>query len=182
MGPTEAIGTLPTPLDAPPIWVRVAMERSPDGRVFAKSITPLPVLLAVEPVASDRLLVEVLYDRGSRLEMWTPSTYATNPRATVPADLGTGWLCGIVGRVDRDRVLVEIGAGPARAWEHRRSRIALLDLRGTPRLTALTPITADRVQPLTVEADGALVGIEEAARVVRWRDGGTKREVLFPRP
>lgn len=182
VGPTEAIGTLPTPLDAPPIWVRVAMERSPDGRVFAKSITPLPVLLAVEPVASDRLLVEVLYDRGSRLEMWTPSTYATNPRATVPADLGTGWLCGIVGRVDRDRVLVEIGAGPARAWEHRRSRIALLDLRGTPRLTALTPITADRVQPLTVEADGALVGIEEAARVVRWRDGGTKREVLFPRP
>lgn len=182
VGPTTAIATLPAPIDDPPTWVGVTMERSLDGRVFAKSIRPLPDLLAVEPVASDRLLVEARYDRGSELQLWRHGTFETNPRATVPADLGTGWLCGLVGRVDRNRVLVEIGAGPDRTWEHRRSRLALLDLRGTPRLTALTPTTADGVQPLTVEDDGALVGIEAAARIVRWRDGGTKREVLFPRP
>jgi hypothetical protein len=59
--------------------------------------------------------------------------------------------------------------------------VALLHA-GSARLEPLTPWSAASFETVALEDDGAYVAIADDRRVVRFRDAGRVREVLFPRP
>jgi hypothetical protein len=122
----------------------------------------------------------VLRSDAGGLSIWRPET--DDRRPIVVEGGGTERPLAFadpVRRVAGDRWLLTVATSldPAAA----RWATGLLDL-GTGTLRLLTPWSARPVRTVALEPEGSFVAIEEDRRVVRFREGGATREVLYPRP
>ncbi|HVG94309.1 MAG TPA: hypothetical protein VND21_07670, partial [Planctomycetota bacterium] len=122
----------------------------------------------------------VLRSDAGGLSIWRPGTEDRRPIVVEGGGAERPLaFTGTVRRVAGDRWLLTVATAldPAVA----RWATGLLDLE-TGALRRLTPWSARPVRTVALEPEGSVVAIEEDRRVVRFRDGGATREVLYPRP